>query len=91
MVVFYAHMDTVSVLLAVAAVFFVVLGVLMFLAFLAILYFVKETHKALVAMEKSRHEDVSVLLDALNAIVDASETTASPVKAAAEEDEKDED
>lgn len=84
-------MDTVSVLLAIAIVFFIVLGVLMLLTFLAMLYFAKEMHRELVANEKRRHEDVSVLLDALNAIVDASETTASTVKAAAEQDEKDDD
>jgi CHASE3 domain sensor protein len=82
-------MDTFGVLLALVAVFFAVLGVLLLLAILAILYLVREIHREIVRENRQRREDVSVTLDALNAIVDASETTASTVQDAAAEDAAD--
>ena len=83
-------MDTISVLWAIASVFFVVLGVLMLVCFVATLLFLRELHKELVRVRKQNHEDVSVILEALNAIADASETTASTVKAAAEDEDEEE-
>jgi predicted RNA-binding Zn ribbon-like protein len=83
-------MDTVNVLWAIASVFFVVIGVLVLVGFVAVLLFLRELHKELVRARKQGHEDVSVILEALNAIADASETTASTVKAAAEDDDEEE-
>ena len=81
-------MDTINVLWAIASVFFVVLGVLMLVCFVATLLFLRELYKELVRVRKQSHEDVSVILEALNAIADASETTASTVKAAAEDEDE---
>ena len=76
-------MNTEVVLEVIAIVFFAVLGVLMLLAVLAAAYYARLTYKETVR--------ASVILDALNAIVDASEATASTVQDAAKEEKEDEE
>lgn len=79
-------MNTVGILAAIAVVFFVVLGVLMLIAVLAAAYYARLTYLEVVKASSDRKDEASVILDALNAIVDASETTASTVQDAAKDD-----
>ena len=79
-------MNTEVVLEVIAIVFFAVLGVLMLLAVLAAAYYARLTYKETVRASAARKDEASVILDALNAIVDASEATASTVQDAAKEE-----
>ena len=83
-------MDVVAVLSAIAGVFFVLLGVFVLLAVLAAAYYARLTYLETVKASAARKDEASVILDALNAIVDASETTASTVQDAAKEDKEEE-
>ena len=84
-------MNTEVVLEVIAIVFFAVLGVLMLLAVLVAAYYTRLTYKETVKASAARKDEASVILDALNAIVDASEATASTVQDAAKEDKEDEE
>ena len=84
-------MDTATVLEVIAVVFFIVLGILMLLAVLAAAYYARLTYKESVRASAARKDEASVILDALNAIVDASEATASTVQDAAKEEKEDEE
>ena len=84
-------MDTATVLEVIAVVFFIVLGILMLLAVLAAAYYARLTYKETVMASAARKDEASVILDALNAIVDASEATASTVQDAAKEEKEDEE
>jgi len=84
-------MDTATVLEVIAVVFFIVLGILMLLAVLAAAYYARLTYKETVRASAARKDEASVILDALNAIVDASEATASTVQDAAKEEKEDEE
>ena len=84
-------MNTEGVLEVIAIVFFAVLGVLMLLAVLAAAYYARLTYKETVKASAARKDEASVILDALNAIVDASEATASTVQDAAKEEKEDEE
>lgn len=84
-------MDTATVLEVIAVVFFIVLGILMLLAVLAAAYYARLTYKETVKASAARKDEASVILDALNAIVDASEATASTVQDAAKEEKEDEE
>ena len=84
-------MNTEVVLEVIAIVFFAVLGVLMLLAVLAAAYYARLTNKETVRASAARKDEASVILDALNAIVDASEATASTVQDAAKEEKEDEE
>ena len=84
-------MNTEVVLEVIAIVFFVVLGVLMLLAVLAAAYYARLAYKETVRASAARKDEASVILDALNAIVDASEATASTVQDAAKEEKEDEE
>ena len=84
-------MDTATVLEVIAIVFFAMLGVLMLLAVLAAAYYARLTYKETVRASAARKDEASVILDALNAIVDASEATASTVQDAAKEEKEDEE
>jgi hypothetical protein len=84
-------MNTEVVLEVIAIVFFAVLGVLMLLAVLAAAYYARLTYKETVRAAAARKDEASVILDALNAIVDASEATASTVQDAAKEEKEDEE
>ena len=84
-------MDTATVLEVIAVVFFVVLGILMLIAVLAAAYYARLTYKETVRASAARKDEASVILDALNAIVDASEATASTVQDAAKEEKEDEE
>ena len=84
-------MNTEVVLEVVAIVFFAVLGVLMLLAVLAAAYYARLTYKETVRGSAARKDEASVILDALNAIVDASEATASTVQDAAKDEKEDEE
>jgi hypothetical protein len=84
-------MNTEVVLEVIAIVFFAVLGVLMLLAVLAAAYYARLTYKETVRESAARKDEASVILDALNAIVDASEATASTVQDAAKEEKEDEE
>ena len=84
-------MDTATVLEVIAVVFFIVLGILLLLAVLAAAYYARLTYKETVKASAARKDEASVILDALNAIVDASEATASTVQDAAKEDKEDEE
>ena len=83
-------MNTVGILAAIAVVFFVVLGVFMLIAVLAAAYYARLTYLEVVKASSARKDEASVILDALNAIVDASEATASTVQDAAKDGEDDE-
>ena len=84
-------MDTATVLEVIAVVFFIVFGILMLLAVLAAAYYARLTYKETVRASAARKDEASVILDALNAIVDASEATASTVQDAAKEEKEDEE
>ena len=84
-------MNTEVVLEVIAIVFFAVLGVLMLLAVLAAAYYARLTYNETVKASAARKDEASVILDALNAIVDASEATASTVQDAAKEEKEDEE
>ena len=84
-------MNTEVVLEVIAIVFFAVLGVLMLLAVLSAAYYARLTYKETVRASAARKDEASVILDALNAIVDASEATASTVQDAAKEEKEDEE
>ena len=84
-------MNTEVVLEVIAIVFFAVLGVLMLLAVLAAAYYARLTYLVTVKAAAERKDEASVILDALNAIVDASEATASTVQDAAKEEKEDEE
>ncbi len=84
-------MNTEVVLEVIAIVFFAVLGVLMLLAVLAAAYYARLTYKETVRASAARKDEASVILDALNAIVDASEATASTVQDATKEEKEDEE
>ena len=84
-------MNTEVVLEVIAIVFFAVLGVLMLFAVLAAAYYARLTYKETVRASAARKDEASVILDALNAIVDASEATASTVQDAAKEEKEDEE
>lgn len=84
-------MDTATVLEVIAVVFFIVFGILMLLAVLAAAYYARLTYKETVKASAARKDEASVILDALNAIVDASEATASTVQDAAKEEKEDEE
>ena len=84
-------MDTATVLEVIAVVFFIVLGILMLLAVLAAAYYARLTYKETVKASAARKDEASVILDALNAIVDASEATASTVQDAAKDEKEDEE
>ena len=84
-------MDTATVLEVIAVVFFIVLGILMLIAVLAAAYYARLTYKETVKASAARKDEASVILDALNAIVDASEATASTVQDAAKEEKEDEE
>ena len=84
-------MNTVAILTAIAVVFFIVLGILVLLAVLAAVYYARLTYLETVKASAARKAEASVMLDALNAIVDASEATASTVQDAAKEDKEDEE
>lgn len=84
-------MNTEVVLEVIAIVFFAVLGVLTLLAVLAAAYYARLTYKETVKASAARKDEASVILDALNAIVDASEATASTVQDAAKEEKEDEE
>ena len=84
-------MNTEVVLEVIAIVFFAVLGVLMLLTVLAAAYYARLTYKETVRASAARKDEASVILDALNAIVDASEATASTVQDAAKEEKEDEE
>jgi len=84
-------MDTATVLEVIAVVFFIVLGILMLIAVLAAAYYARLTYKETVRASAARKDEASVILDALNAIVDASEATASTVQDAAKEEKEDEE
>ena len=84
-------MNTEVVLEVIAIVFFAVLGVLMLLAVLAAAYYARLTYKETVRASAARKDEASVILDALNAIVDASEATASTVQDAAKDETEDEE
>ena len=61
------------------------------LAVLAAAYYARLTYKETVKASAARKDEASVILDALNAIVDASEATASTVQDAAKEEKEDEE
>lgn len=84
-------MDMATVLEVIAVVFFIVLGILMLIAVLAAAYYARLTYKETVRASAARKDEASVILDALNAIVDASEATASTVQDAAKEEKEDEE
>lgn len=84
-------MNTVGVLAAIAVVFFIVLGVLMLIAVLMAAYYARLTYLEVAKASAARKDEAAVILDALNAIVDASETTASTVQDAAKEGEEGEE
>ena len=84
-------MDTATVLEVIAVVFFIVLGILMLIAVLAAAYYARLTYKETVRASAARKDEASVILDALNAIVDASEATATTVQDAAKEEKEDEE
>ena len=84
-------MDTATVLEVIAVVFFIVLGILMLIAVLAAAYYARLTYKETIRASAARKDEASVILDALNAIVDASEATASTVQDAAKEEKEDEE
>ena len=84
-------MNTVAILTAIAVVFFIVLGILALLAVLAAVYYARLTYLETVKASAARKAEASVILDALNAIVDASEATASTVQDAAKEDKEGEE
>lgn len=84
-------MNTEVVLEVIAIVVFAVLGVLMLLAVLAAAYYARLTYLETVKASAARKDEATVILDALNAIVDASEATASTVQDAAKEEKEDEE
>ena len=84
-------MDTATVLEVIAVVFFVVLGILMLIAVVAAAYYARLTYLVTVKASAARKDEAYVILDALNAIVDASEATASTVQDAAKEEKEDEE
>ena len=84
-------METAVVLEVVAVVFFVALGVLMLVSVVAAAYYARLTYLETVKASAARKDEATVILDALNAIVDASEATASTVQDAAKEDKEDEE
>lgn len=84
-------METAVVLEVVAVVFFVALGVLMLVSVVAAAYYARLTYLETVKASAARKDEATVILDALNAIVDASEATASTVQDAAKEEKEDEE
>lgn len=79
-------MEAFGILWILAIIAFIILGILTLLTLVVMLFSLRELHKEIAHGNRQRSEESKVILDALNAIVDASETTASTVIDAANED-----